>query len=81
VSVNCIYSFLTAFTFRENVIGKCRNLLSKAIWMPDEGLAKIDKLVGGSWDCYGFQKNGKLHLYPEEALFLLETVSIIQVAE
>jgi tRNA-splicing endonuclease subunit sen54 N-term len=44
--------------------------------MPDEGLAKIDKPVGGSWDCYGFQKNGKLHLYPEETLFLLETVSI-----
>ena len=58
-----------------------RNLLSKAIWMPNEGLARIDKLVGGGWDCYGFQKSGKLHLYPEEALFLMETVSSTLVVE
>ena len=49
--------------------------------MPNEGLARIDKLVGGGWDCYGFQKSGKLHLYPEEALFLMETVSSALVVE
>ncbi|KAK4016722.1 uncharacterized protein LOC116925295 [Daphnia magna] len=49
-----------------------RNLLTKADWLPQEKVAKIEKKLGGGWDVYGFDKNGKTYLQPEEALFLIE---------
>lgn len=53
-----------------------RNALSTANWLPDIGLAQVTHLNGNGWDSFGFteKSSGKLHLYPEEALFLLETV-------
>ena len=51
----------------------CRNLLTIADWLPDEGVARVTHRVG-SWETYGHEENGSLLLYPEEALFLLELV-------
>jgi hypothetical protein len=52
-----------------------RNLLSRGDWLPQENVAVVDKKVGGGWDIFGHNKNGKTYLYPEEALFLIEVVT------
>ena len=56
-----------------------RNLITIAEWCSDSGLAQVAYPLGGGWDSFGFSKknSGGLYLYPEEALFLLETVKNI----
>ncbi len=51
-----------------------RNLLTRGDWLPQENVAVVDKKVGGGWDIFGHNKNGKTYLHPEEALFLIEVV-------
>ena len=37
--------------------------------------AKVTKVVGKMWETFGHHKDGANWLMPEEALFLIETVS------
>ena len=46
-----------------------------AEWLHDNGLARVTKKVGGDWSTYGYEENGSIFIYPEEALFLLENVN------
>jgi len=60
----------------ERVVKK--NTLSTANWLPNVGLAEVTHLLGNGWESFGFTEkiSGKLRLYPEEALFLLETAGV-----
>ena len=40
-------------------------------------MARVDHKVGAGWDTFGYDKNGKTYLQPEETLFLIEVVTII----
>lgn len=52
--------------------------LASAEWIPTQKKALVTKRSGQDWSTFGTDKNGSLYLIPEEALFLLETVSIIK---
>lgn len=47
---------------------------AQAEWSND-GMVKITKVVKGLLQHFGFQDKNGIFLYPEESLFLLETVS------
>lgn len=49
--------------------------MSGAIWDNKKKLAEITRRIGKNFETLGFEKNGTLYLYPEEALYLLEMVS------
>jgi hypothetical protein len=53
-----------------------RGALTRAEWDPELKIANVTHRVGRHWKQMGHEVGGKLHLFPEEALFLLETVSI-----
>lgn len=53
-----------------------RSTLSCADWIPDVKKAKVTKKVGKVWENLGHHSNDEDWLFPEEALLLLETVSI-----
>ncbi|CAH1274464.1 TSEN54 [Branchiostoma lanceolatum] len=57
---------------RVNKIGN----LSKAIWLEDQGLAEVTVDKGKFWHHIGHSNEGKKYLYPEEAVFLMETNAI-----
>ncbi|KAK3927821.1 tRNA-splicing endonuclease subunit Sen54 [Frankliniella fusca] len=50
--------------------------LAGAVWDHRKQLAKVTKRTGKHFQALGFEKEGALYLYPEEALFLLETNSL-----
>lgn len=49
-------------------------MLTTAEWLPNEKVARVDHRIGGGWDAFGYDKNGKTYLQPDETLFLLELV-------
>lgn len=49
--------------------------MAGAIWDNKKKLAEITRRIGKYFETLGFEKNGTLFLYPEEALYLLEMVS------
>lgn len=51
--------------------------LSHAVWLDKLRLAEVTKKVGSHWQYMGHYLNGKSFLFPEEALFLIETVSTL----
>lgn len=51
--------------------------LSQAIWDPHLNSVVVTKQTGSHWSAVGHMVHKKLHLYPEEALYLLEIVSVI----
>jgi len=53
-----------------------RGALTRAEWDPELKIARVTCRVGRHWKQMGHEVGGKLHLFPEEALFLLETVSM-----
>lgn len=54
--------------------------LSQAVWQQELKLAEITHQVGSHWSKVGQRINKKLYAYPEEALYLLESVrSLTQV--
>ncbi|XP_078611683.1 tRNA-splicing endonuclease subunit Sen54-like [Branchiostoma floridae x Branchiostoma japonicum] len=57
---------------RVNKIGN----LSTAIWLEDVGLAEVTVDKGKFWHHIGHTNEGKKYLYPEEAVFLMETNAI-----
>lgn len=59
----------------EERIEKCGNL-SSAQWMPELMRAKVTKKVGKHWEVFGHYKDNCEWLFPEEALFMLETNSL-----
>lgn len=50
--------------------------LSQAVWHPDLQRAEVVHQVGSYWSTMGQVENNKLYLQPEEALYLLEIVSV-----
>ncbi|KAG8235171.1 hypothetical protein J437_LFUL015477 [Ladona fulva] len=71
----------------ENLLNETRSILeeerlerlaslSQAEWIPSIQLVKVTKLVGRQWSYMGHRYLGDMVLYPEEALFLLETNAI-----
>ncbi|PNF21027.1 hypothetical protein B7P43_G08403 [Cryptotermes secundus] len=50
--------------------------LTRAEWEPELKIAKVTHKVGRHWKQMGHEVGGKLHLLPEEALFLLETTCL-----
>ena len=54
-----------------------RGSLSQAVWHPDLQLAEVTVQTGSHWLTMGHVVDKKLYLYPEEALYLLEIVSMI----
>nr|CAH0111455.1 unnamed protein product [Daphnia galeata] len=69
-SINAMIDERVSFLKEERA--EKRNLLAKGDWLPEEKVAVVDKRVGGGWDVYGHDKNGKTYLHPEEVLFLIE---------
>ncbi|XP_014241098.1 putative uncharacterized protein DDB_G0282133 [Cimex lectularius] len=57
---------------RSERIDKVANLAT-AEWLPEHQKAKVTKKVGKHWDVFGHYKENADWLYPEEALFLIET--------
>jgi hypothetical protein len=53
-----------------------RGALTTADWDPELKIARVTYRVGRHWKQMGHEVGGKLYLFPEEALFLLETVSM-----
>ena len=53
-----------------------RSQLTEAVWDISKGLARVTKPCGKHWDVMGHIVDNCFHLYPEEALFLLETNAI-----
>ena len=49
--------------------------LAQAEWYERKKLAEVTVRAGKFALTMGFEKDGKIFLYPEEALYLLETVS------
>ncbi|GLV34970.1 tRNA splicing endonuclease subunit 54 [Carabus blaptoides fortunei] len=49
-----------------------RNNRAEAIWLPDKHLAKVTRRVGSIFSQYGYEEDGQIMLFPEEALFLLQ---------
>lgn len=47
----------------------------QADWLDGEEKAKVTRVVKGLLQNYGYQDKHGIFLYPEETLFLLETVS------
>lgn len=56
----------------EDRIEKCGNL-SAADWKPELMRAQVTKKVGKHWEVFGHNKDNCEWLFPEEALFMLET--------
>lgn len=50
--------------------------LAGAVWDHKKKLAEVTRRTGKHFQTLGFEKEGALYLYPEEALFLLETNSL-----
>ncbi|KAM6904784.1 tRNA-splicing endonuclease subunit Sen54 [Xenentodon cancila] len=46
--------------------------LVKATWIPSEQIVELQSPAGKFWQTMGFSANGKQHLFPEEALYLME---------
>ncbi|KAJ8389162.1 hypothetical protein AAFF_G00123680 [Aldrovandia affinis] len=46
--------------------------LVKAVWIPVEGVVKLQSPAGKFWQTMGFSEHGKQFLLPEEALYLME---------
>ncbi|XP_073349810.1 tRNA-splicing endonuclease subunit Sen54 [Pagrus major] len=46
--------------------------LVKATWLPSEQIVELQSPAGKFWQTMGFSANGKQHLLPEEALYLME---------
>ncbi|XP_035510179.1 LOW QUALITY PROTEIN: tRNA-splicing endonuclease subunit Sen54 [Morone saxatilis] len=55
----------------EERIEKMGNLV-KAVWVPSEQIVELQSPAGKFWQTMGFSADGKQHLLPEEALYLLE---------
>ena len=53
-----------------------RSQLSEAVWDMGKDLAKVTKPCNRHWGVMGHTVDNGLHLYPEEALFLLESNAI-----
>ena len=53
-----------------------RSQLSEAIWDPTKDLARVVKPFNKHWGVMGHIVDNCLHIYPEEALFLLESNAI-----
>ncbi|TKS91311.1 tRNA-splicing endonuclease subunit [Collichthys lucidus] len=49
-----------------------RGNLVKATWIPSEQRVELQSPAGKFWQTMGFSANGKQHLLPEEALYLME---------
>ncbi|CAH0397777.1 unnamed protein product [Chilo suppressalis] len=49
-----------------------RGVLSHAVWREDLKLAEVTHQVGSHWKYLGHSKDKKMHLKPEEALYLME---------
>jgi tRNA-splicing endonuclease subunit sen54 N-term len=56
-----------------NLFSRC--LRSIAEWVEEKGMAKVTTKKGKHWCNFGFEKDRSLWLNPEEALYLVETVS------
>ena len=50
-----------------------RSQISEATWDAETGLALVHKPCGKYFEVMGHVRDDKIHLYPEEALFLLES--------
>lgn len=48
--------------------------MAGAVWNHKKKLAEVTRRAGRHFQTLGFEKEGKLYLYPEEALYMLETV-------
>ncbi|XP_051244554.1 tRNA-splicing endonuclease subunit Sen54-like isoform X1 [Dicentrarchus labrax] len=55
----------------EERVEKLGNLV-KAVWVPSEQIVELQSPAGKFWQTMGFSADGKQHLLPEEALYLLE---------
>ncbi|KAE8282753.1 tRNA-splicing endonuclease subunit Sen54 SEN54-like protein [Larimichthys crocea] len=55
----------------EERVEKLGNLV-KATWIPSEQRVELQSPAGKFWQTMGFSANGKQHLLPEEALYLME---------
>ncbi|XP_070779560.1 tRNA-splicing endonuclease subunit Sen54 [Enoplosus armatus] len=55
----------------EERVEKLGNLV-KATWIPSEQIVELQSPAGKFWQTMGFSANGKQHLLPEEALYLME---------
>lgn len=51
---------------------------AKAEWNPSLNLAKVNKVVKGLLEHFGYQDKSGIYMYPEEMLYLVETVSILK---
>lgn len=49
---------------------------AQAEWHQEKHLAKVIKVIKGLVHSYGFQDKTGIYLYPEEMLYLVESVSI-----
>lgn len=47
---------------------------AQSVWMQKEKLVKVTKVAKNIVNSFGFQDKNGIYLYPEEALFLMETV-------
>ncbi|XP_049817465.1 tRNA-splicing endonuclease subunit Sen54 isoform X1 [Aethina tumida] len=55
---------------------------AQSVWMQEEKLVKVTKVAKNIVNSFGFQDKNGIYLYPEEALFLMETNKLeIQVNE
>ncbi|KAJ1527266.1 hypothetical protein ONE63_008789 [Megalurothrips usitatus] len=50
--------------------------LATAVWNDNKKVAEVTRRTGKHFQTLGFEKDGALYLYPEEALYLLETNSL-----
>lgn len=70
----------TALEERKNLLEEERverlGALTRADWDPELKIARVTCRVGRHWKQMGHEVGGKLYLFPEEALFLLETACL-----
>lgn len=75
---NCKYCIiLQLIIYKYNIIidlNVISGSLSQALWHPEMQKAEVIHQVGSCWSSVGHMVDKKLYLFPEEALYLLETV-------
>jgi tRNA-splicing endonuclease subunit sen54 N-term len=69
------------FVFGDAFVQYCLSFLSRCMrsiaeWIDEMGKAKVTSKKGKHWCNFGFEKDKSLWLNPEEALYLVETVSM-----
>lgn len=68
-----------SLTFILLLFNICRGSISHAQWREDLKLAEVTQKSGGHWQYLGHNVGKILYIKPEEALFLMESVSLIKL--